>query len=171
MVLVINHGNAATNSLPKPPGTSVLYDGPANTLYLAADGVSDLLSSIATLSATDHPDPIFAGLRGNGETLQLHATDVGAGAVGQWLVRRTPVGVVDQEDLARLVERLQTAAQPGQDGGHVAPDERRGLQQPRQRNGGRIAVVEAGAAGVAGVRRRRYVARLTELHHYVKTQK
>lgn len=86
-------------------------------------------------------------------------------------LRRTPVGVVDQEDLARLVERLQTAAQPGQDGGHVAPDERRGLQQPRQRNGGRIAVVEAGAAGVAGVRRRRYVARLTELHPYVKTQK
>ncbi len=35
---------------------------------LAADGISDLRNSIATLSAVDSPDPVFAGLRGTGET-------------------------------------------------------------------------------------------------------
>ena len=59
---------------------------------VAADGVSDLLASIATLSATDSPDPIFAGLAGAGETMQLSATDPGlAGA--EWHVERTPAGV------------------------------------------------------------------------------
>jgi uncharacterized protein (TIGR03083 family) len=59
---------------------------------VAADGVSDLLASIATLSHTGSADPIFAGLAGSGETMQLQATDPGlAGAA--WLVKRTPAGV------------------------------------------------------------------------------
>jgi uncharacterized protein (TIGR03083 family) len=60
---------------------------------LAADGVSDMLSSIATLSPADSIDPQFAGLRGNGETLHFHATDDGLDAAGGWLVRRTPSAV------------------------------------------------------------------------------
>jgi uncharacterized protein (TIGR03083 family) len=59
---------------------------------LAADGVSDLLASIATLSPADSPDPIFAGLVGHGQTLQLLATDAGR-AVAEWHVVRTPAGV------------------------------------------------------------------------------
>jgi len=59
---------------------------------VAADGVSDLLASIATLSAIDSPDPIFAGLTGAGETMQLAATDPDlAGA--EWHAERTPTGV------------------------------------------------------------------------------
>jgi uncharacterized protein (TIGR03083 family) len=60
---------------------------------LAADGVADYLDLCATLSG-DHPDPILAALRGDGETLRLHATDEGLGEAGAWLVRRTPGGVV-----------------------------------------------------------------------------
>lgn len=59
---------------------------------LAADGVSDLLATIATLSRNDSADPIFGGLVGNGETLRLQATDPGL-AAGEWLVERSPVGV------------------------------------------------------------------------------
>jgi len=53
---------------------------------LAADGISDLLATISVLSG-DHPDPIFAGLRGDGETLRFQADE------HTWLVRRTPAGV------------------------------------------------------------------------------
>ncbi len=60
---------------------------------LAADGVSDLLASIATLSPPDSRDPIFGGLAGAGESLQLHATDPGLATAGEWLVKRTPGGV------------------------------------------------------------------------------
>jgi uncharacterized protein (TIGR03083 family) len=60
---------------------------------LAADGVSDLLGSIATLSPADSIDPQFADLRGDGETLHFHATEEGLGAAGEWLVRRTPSAV------------------------------------------------------------------------------
>lgn len=61
---------------------------------LAADGVSDLLTSVATLSPVDSADPIFADLCGDGETLHFHAADQGLGGAGEWLVRRTPSGVV-----------------------------------------------------------------------------
>ena len=55
----------------------------------AADGVTDLLAAIATLSNDGHPDPIFKGLRGLGETLLLQATDT----ADDWFVTRTPEGV------------------------------------------------------------------------------
>jgi uncharacterized protein (TIGR03083 family) len=69
--------------------------GPAGAVApdLAADGVSDLLTSIATLSPPDSIDPVFADLCGTGETLQFRAVPDGAGA---WLVQRTP-GVVTWE--------------------------------------------------------------------------
>lgn len=54
---------------------------------LAADGVSDLLWTFSDLPA------VFPGLRGDGETLHLHATDEGLGEAGEWLVRRGPDGV------------------------------------------------------------------------------
>ncbi len=60
---------------------------------LAADGVTDLLVSIATLSPPDSADPIFAKLCGRGQTLHLHASDPGLGPAGEWLVRRAPAGV------------------------------------------------------------------------------
>jgi uncharacterized protein (TIGR03083 family) len=56
---------------------------------LAADGVTDLLISMTELSAVDSPDPVFAALRGTGETLQFVATDTGT----TWLAERTPDGV------------------------------------------------------------------------------
>jgi len=59
---------------------------------VGADGISDMLTSIATLSPTDSPDPIFAGLVGAGETLQFVAIDAEP-SVGQWHVVRTPAGV------------------------------------------------------------------------------
>jgi hypothetical protein len=55
----------------------------------ASDGVADLLAAITTLSTVGHPDPIFEGLRGHGETLQLQATDTD----DEWFVTRTPEGV------------------------------------------------------------------------------
>lgn len=57
---------------------------------LAADGISDLIASIATLSRPDSADPIFAGLLGAGETLRLRTTDP---ETGDWLVERSPTGV------------------------------------------------------------------------------
>jgi uncharacterized protein (TIGR03083 family) len=60
---------------------------------VAADGVSDLLACIATLSSEDAADPVFAGLRGDGQTLHFHATDDGLGSAGEWFVRRNPSGV------------------------------------------------------------------------------
>jgi len=59
---------------------------------VAADGISDLLTSIATLSPSDSGDPIFASLVGAGETLQFVAIDADPSA-GQWHVTRTPAGV------------------------------------------------------------------------------
>lgn len=57
---------------------------------LAADGVSDFLSMLACLSGA-HSDPIFASLRGTGETLRFHPTDEGVD--GTWSAVRTPSGV------------------------------------------------------------------------------
>jgi uncharacterized protein (TIGR03083 family) len=56
---------------------------------LAAEGVSDLLASIATLSPSDSDDAVFNDLVGTGETLQLQATDASV----EWFVERTPAGV------------------------------------------------------------------------------
>jgi uncharacterized protein (TIGR03083 family) len=64
---------------------------PAIAPDLAADGVTDLLESIAVLSTGVHGEDAFDGLRGEGETLHLHATDE---ASGEWFIRRTPAGVV-----------------------------------------------------------------------------
>jgi uncharacterized protein (TIGR03083 family) len=59
---------------------------------LAADGVSDLLASIATLSPADSAQPVFAGLVGTGQAMRLQAIDADPSA-GEWLVQRTPAGV------------------------------------------------------------------------------
>jgi hypothetical protein len=58
---------------------------PAGTVApdLAADGVSDLLATVATLAG-----PVM-DLRGTGETLQFRATDTG----GAWQATLTPAGV------------------------------------------------------------------------------
>jgi uncharacterized protein (TIGR03083 family) len=55
----------------------------------ASDGIADLLAAITTLSTAGHPDPIFEGLRGHGETIQLQATDT----ADEWFVTRMPEGV------------------------------------------------------------------------------
>ncbi len=74
---------------------------------LAADGVTDLLMSVATLSPPDSADPIFVGLCGNGQTLHFHTTDPGLGAAGEWMVQRTPAGVIwaHQHSLADVTAR------------------------------------------------------------------
>ena len=60
---------------------------------LAADGISEWLEllSSAKLAAGS---PAIGKLRGHGQTLHFHATDDGLGETGEWMVRRTPSGVV-----------------------------------------------------------------------------
>lgn len=53
---------------------------------LAADGVSDLLSTLAVLPKIDD-FPHLATLCRNGEILRFKATDDGLGGAGEWLVR------------------------------------------------------------------------------------
>jgi uncharacterized protein (TIGR03083 family) len=61
---------------------------------LAADGVSDILDTAATLSRPDVGLPTaFAGLVGSGESLRFIATDAPAGPDGEWSVTRGPAGV------------------------------------------------------------------------------
>ncbi|RZU53858.1 uncharacterized protein (TIGR03083 family) [Krasilnikovia cinnamomea] len=61
---------------------------------LAADGVSDVLDTAATLSRTDiGVSSAFTGLVGTGESLQFVATDEGLGTNGEWSVVRGPGGV------------------------------------------------------------------------------
>jgi uncharacterized protein (TIGR03083 family) len=59
---------------------------------LAADSVSDLLDMFSTLPRVDD-FPALAQLRGSGQTLHFHATDMGLSSNGEWLARRTPSGV------------------------------------------------------------------------------
>lgn len=46
-------------------------------------------------------DAELAELRGDGETLQFHATDSGLGVAGEWLVRRTPSGLAWEQGHGR----------------------------------------------------------------------
>lgn len=54
---------------------------------LAADGVTDLLETITTLSVPGGRSANFAALAGQGQTLHFHAEE------GEWLATRTPTGV------------------------------------------------------------------------------
>lgn len=58
---------------------------------LAADGVSEALLLVCS-SMTPAMSAARADLRGDGQTLHLHATDEGLGEDGEWLVERTPNG-------------------------------------------------------------------------------
>jgi hypothetical protein len=60
---------------------------------LAADGVSDMLCTVETLSSADGFESVFLGLRGNGQTLSFHATDDALGNGGDWRAARTASGV------------------------------------------------------------------------------
>jgi uncharacterized protein (TIGR03083 family) len=60
---------------------------------LAADGIREWLG----LLSSDHLArlrPTLAALPGRGETLHLHATDAELDGTGEWMVHRSPVGVV-----------------------------------------------------------------------------
>jgi uncharacterized protein (TIGR03083 family) len=59
---------------------------------LAADSVSDLLSTFSVLPTIDD-FPRLAALCANGETLHFHATDPDLGTEGEWLVRRGDSGL------------------------------------------------------------------------------
>jgi hypothetical protein len=63
---------------------------------LAADGVSDVLSTVETLSRADGYETVFLSLRGNRQTLQLHATDDPLGDGGDWRATRTAAGVTSK---------------------------------------------------------------------------
>jgi uncharacterized protein (TIGR03083 family) len=54
---------------------------------LAADGIDEWLSLLAR-----DPDDLDR-LRGDGQTLHLHATDEGLDGAGEWLITRTPAGI------------------------------------------------------------------------------
>lgn len=60
---------------------------------LAADGICELLSLIASPEAGRRM-PGFAELAGDGQVLHLHASEPRLCGAGEWLVRRTPDGVV-----------------------------------------------------------------------------
>lgn len=61
---------------------------------LAADGVSDLLDTAATLSMPDiGVSSAFSSLAGAGESLQFIATDANLGSSREWSVTRSPAGV------------------------------------------------------------------------------
>jgi hypothetical protein len=60
---------------------------------LAADGVSDVLRTMAALSDRERGFPAFAGLRGTGESMQLIATDPDLGPGGEWSIVRASAGV------------------------------------------------------------------------------
>jgi uncharacterized protein (TIGR03083 family) len=61
---------------------------------LAADGVSDMLDTAATLSRPDiGVSSAFASLAGAGESLQFVATDADLGSGREWSVTRSPAGV------------------------------------------------------------------------------
>jgi uncharacterized protein (TIGR03083 family) len=60
---------------------------------LAADAISEWLSLLGSPQAVQFR-PELAELRGEGQTLHLHATDPGLGEAGEWIVRRTPSGPV-----------------------------------------------------------------------------
>ena len=60
---------------------------------LAADGVTDLLETISTLSAAGGRTANFTALAGQGQTLHFHATDPDLGEAGEWVATRTPTGV------------------------------------------------------------------------------
>ena len=62
---------------------------------VAADGVDEWLTRIAASTAgTTDPAPAPAqDLRGDGQSLHVHATDPGLSGTGEWLVTRTPTGV------------------------------------------------------------------------------
>jgi uncharacterized protein (TIGR03083 family) len=60
---------------------------------LAADAVTEWLE-FASSPALAARRPELAELRGDGQTLHFHATDDGLGDAGEWVVRRTPDGVL-----------------------------------------------------------------------------
>lgn len=69
---------------------------------LAADGVSDLLDTAATLSRPDLGIATpFAGLAGAGESLLFVATDAGLRPSGEWSVTRGPAGVTWRQGTGR----------------------------------------------------------------------
>lgn len=64
---------------------------------LAADGISEWLTLVTSPGAAAARPEAAAALRGQGQTLHLHATDsLGLGASGEWLIRRDPDAVTWQ---------------------------------------------------------------------------
>jgi uncharacterized protein (TIGR03083 family) len=68
---------------------------------LAADGVSDVLFTVETLSSADGFQSVFLRLRGNGQTLSFHATDDALGDVGEWRATRTAGGITWEHALGQ----------------------------------------------------------------------
>jgi uncharacterized protein (TIGR03083 family) len=60
---------------------------------LAADAISEWLTLVSLPRAVEFR-PELAELRGDGQILHLHSTDLGLGEAGEWIVRRTPSGPV-----------------------------------------------------------------------------
>jgi hypothetical protein len=100
---------------------------------IAVDGVSDWLESVATLSRPGASDPMFVGLVGAGESLQLRMTDAGPDATEGWHVTRSPAGVAwrrgdaPADALVRAPARelllvLNRRIDPGHDGVEITGD-------------------------------------------------
>ncbi|MDT0301800.1 maleylpyruvate isomerase family mycothiol-dependent enzyme [Streptomonospora wellingtoniae] len=61
---------------------------------VAADGISEWLDLVTGPGAAEARPEAAEALRGQGQTLHLHATDPrGLGPAGEWLIRREPDGV------------------------------------------------------------------------------
>jgi uncharacterized protein (TIGR03083 family) len=63
---------------------------------LGADGIDEWLWLLA-----EDPDEPPDQLRGEGQTLHLHATDEGLDDAGEWLITRTPEGIAVQAGHAK----------------------------------------------------------------------
>jgi len=70
---------------------------------VAADGIGEWLEIVAASpqAGTELARARGEGVRGDGQTLHVHATDPGLDGAGEWLIRRTPAGVTAEPGHAR----------------------------------------------------------------------
>ena len=71
----------------------------------AADGVDEWLARIADPAGAQAPD-----LRGDGQSLHVHATDPGLSGTGEWLVTRTSSGITIQHGHGKADVAVRGAA-------------------------------------------------------------
>ena len=76
---------------------------------VAADGITEYLERVLIRSAED--DPAWGGRPlGDGQSLHLHATDAGPGAVGEWTILGGPGGITFDHEHRKATAALRGPA-------------------------------------------------------------